>query len=44
MRHNLFGPGQVVDIALEDGKTKLVIDFDKVGVKKVVASFVERVG
>lgn len=44
VRHNLFGAGKVVDITNEDGKTKLVIEFDKVGVKKVVASFVERVG
>lgn len=44
VRHNLFGEGRVVDTTVEDGKTKLVIEFAKVGVKKVVASFVERIG
>jgi DNA helicase-2/ATP-dependent DNA helicase PcrA len=43
VRHNLFGDGEVTEVAREDGKVKLVVRFASVGVKKIAAQYVEAV-
>lgn len=41
VRHNLFGDGEVTEVAREDGKVKLMVRFASVGMKKIAAQYVE---